>query len=105
MIKLIPNAVIASLALLTLSDGPVEKAAEPAVSAGASGARPVTPAPGANSQKAGEPAKTAGSTKAAPAQAAPAHAAPAAKPADAKPAVTKPAEAKPCEPVKPCSID
>jgi hypothetical protein len=94
MIKLIPNAVIASLALFTLSDGPVEKAAEPPVPK-ASGARPVTPAPAANAQKAGEPAKAAGSTKVAPV-----HAAPAAKPAEAKPA-----EAKPCEPVKPCSID
>ncbi len=124
MLRAIPHAVVASLAIFTLSDGPVEKAEAPAPGAGqavkparaAPPPRQVEPEQGRGVVKATSPSqgrsnKSQGQAAKAPAQGsskAPSQGSAGertqAVPAKAAASAVH-ADAKPCEPVKPCSID
>jgi hypothetical protein len=98
MNNVIAHAVVVSLALFTLSDGPADRASPASPQAGAQGK-------GATAASPGEVVKGASPVKAKPVKAVePVKATDAGTTASPVKAAA-PAEAKPCEPVKPCAVD
>jgi hypothetical protein len=98
MTNVIAHAVVASLALFTLSDGPADRTSPAVHQAGA-------PVKGATAASPGEVSKGASPAKAKPDKATEPGKATDAGTTTSPAKAAEPAGAKPCEPVKPCAVD